>query len=205
MSSVKNITVGEARENRVRKAKIDAMSKNLIEIDDSDNDDLFSDAIDDNDARVVSKTKKDKKKVAVKVTHIAVDSELNLETQFSKRFQACNRDIFKVNKQNGSANKDKQKYVKVEFQTGMFEVLKKNMIDIMREDFKVKYTKDPKLETYGASKAEEIYYLDLQFIKDGSEYNVKLSVFNTNCIIGIDSTGKGKKVIKAQSVAEFFV
>ena len=128
MSSVKSITAGEARESRARKAKLDAMSKNLIEIDDSDSEDLFSETIGNIDAKVVSKPK-NKKKVAVKVTHNAVDSDLNLETQFSKRFQACNRNIFKVNKDNGSANKDKQKYVKVEFQTGMFEVLKKNMVN----------------------------------------------------------------------------
>ena len=50
------------------------------------------------------------------------------------------------------------------------------MIHIMKDDFNVKYTQDPILEIYGASKEEEIYYLDLQFIKEDIEYNVKVDI-----------------------------
>ena len=46
----------------------------------------------------------------------------------------------------------------------MFEVLKKCMVKYMKDKFDVNQsaTKDPKVETYGANKAEERYFLDLE-------------------------------------------
>ena len=98
MASVKKITAGEPRETRIRKAKSDALAKHCIEID-SDTEESGCDVL----------VRKDKQKVNVRVTNNAEDSDLNLEKQYLKRFNACNREIFKIDKENGSANKDKQK------------------------------------------------------------------------------------------------
>ena len=71
----------------------------------------------------------------------------------------------------------------------------------------MEFTKDPKVELYGESKAEERIHLDLKFPdnENKSHYNVKVTVYNTNCTMSIDTTGKGKKDINNQTSAEYFV
>ena len=48
--------------------------------------------------------------------------------QYKKRYENCKKDEYKINMTGGSADKQKQKYVKIDFQTGMFEAMKKNMV-----------------------------------------------------------------------------
>ena len=144
----------------------------------------------------------------VKVAHNALDKELNMAEQYKKRYDCCTKDFVKIDKKGGSANKDKKKYVKLEFQTGMFEAMKKNMVWIMENKFDVKFVEDktPKLETYGKSKAEERYSLDLMFLDAEVEYTVKLIIYNTNCTMGVDSVGdSAHTIIKNQTAAEYFV
>ena len=97
---------------------------------------------------------------------------------------------------------------KLEFQTEMFEAMKKNMVKVMQYKFLVQFVegKDPKVETYRKCKAEEQYILDLQFKENAVEHTVQVTIYNTNCTMGIDSVVNSAHVsIDKQSVAEYFV
>ena len=200
MASVKRINNGENREPRPRRTKKEV--KSLLDIDNSDDEeDIVKNAV----ADIVDSNKLDKSSniVNIQVTHNAQHQELNFSKQYQNRFNACNRDLFKVDKVNGSANKEKQKIVKLEFQTGMFELLKKKMVEVMKEHYSIVLAKDPKVEMYGQSKSEERYLLDIKFpdSENKSEHNVKVTIYNTNCCMSVNS----KTDIKNQTVAEYFV
>ena len=141
--------------------------------------------------RITAIDQNKKKGRKVKVTHNALDKDLNMVKQYEKRYESCNKELIKVDMKKGSANKDSQKFVKLEFQTGMFEAMKKNMVKVMKDKFEVNFVegKDPKLETYGKSKAEERYTLDLMFKDGNSDYTVQVSIYKTNCTMGVDSVG----------------
>ena len=145
MSSVKCITGRDQREARPRKSKTDARER-LVEVEEIDEDAFNETMI--NQAEQAAEQKK-KKVNTVRVTNNAPKSELNMCKQFRDRLNACNREVFKVDKEKGSANRTKQKIVKAEFQTGVFEVSKKNMVKVMTEQFNVEIIADPKVETYG--------------------------------------------------------
>ena len=227
MVSVKKITTsGESRAKIARKCK-DGSKPINEETDKSSDEGSFSDDADDrnwinvedgsnskNKVTTVSKPRRksgvvqNKKKPNVRVTHNALDKDLNMVKQYKTRYDGCMKELIKIDMNNGSVNKDKQIYVKLEFQTGMFEAMKKNMVKIMIEKFQVKFVegKDPKLETYGRSMAEERYSLDLKFIENDKQYTVQVTIFNTNCTMGVKSVGNtAHEIIKDQTVAEYFV
>ena len=216
MVSVKKIT-SEGQTTMSRKCKDDARAI------DNESDKSFEDDADDGNWINVENVRKNKKKVAVvssakrrmgpidknkkkarnvRVTHNAVDKDLNMAKQYKIRYDCCIKELIKVDKKNGSASKEKQRYVKLEFQTGMFEAMKKNMVNIMKDKFKVNFVegKDPKVETYGKAKAEERYIFDLMFQHENAEYTLQVTVFNTNCTMGINSVGKtAHAMIKTQT------
>ena len=229
MVSVKMITTsGESRAKIARKCKDDSKTIDIV-IDNSSEEVSFSDDADDDSNWInVEDRMKAKKKVTtvtksrkaggtvqnrkkaqkVKVGHNALDKDLNMVKLYKVRYECCKKDLIKVDTSNGSANKDRQKFVKLEFQTGMFEAMKKNMVRIMKDKFQVDFVdgKDPKLETYGKSKAEERYTLDLKFHGDNSEQTVQVTIYNTNCTMGIDIVGNSAhKIINDQTAAEYFV
>ena len=100
MASVKRINNGENREPRPRRTKKEV--KSLLDIDNSDDEeDIVKNAV----ADIVDSNKLDKSSniVNIQVTHNAQHQELNFSKQYQNRFNACNRDLFKVDKVNGSA------------------------------------------------------------------------------------------------------
>ena len=158
-------------------------------------------AIDKSTRKVVDKPKKNRNVI---VQNKAVNSNLNLLTLYKNRKKYCDRELFKIDKDSGSKTKEKQKFVYVALRTGLFEALKKNMVKIMEQEYGVTLVNDPKMETFGQSKAEERALLDLKFFHDAKEYEVKVHVYNTQCSIGIDSKTM-KKETENVSIAEFFV
>ena len=213
MTSLKQITA-EARSIKSRKCKEN--SKKIVSFREYSDDDMTED--ESNWLEVPEENTSDKptqvrkivtrKNRNVKVTHNAANSELNFAKMYKNRYDACNRDLITVDKSNGSSNKTRQKYVKILFQTGLFEAMKKNIVNIMQNQFGVSLVdgKDPKVEIYGRSKAEERFILNLQFKESEVDHTVQVTIYNTNCTMGIDSVGaSAHSVISGQTVAEYFV
>ena len=111
----------------------------------------------------IEHTENTRPKKKVKMGHNAENSELNFSKQYLERYNACNTELVNVDKGNGSANKAKQKYVKIEYQSGLFELMKKHMVETRKENYRIEFIKDPKIEVYGKSKAEKRLFLDLKF------------------------------------------
>ena len=151
MVSVKKITTGEQRVIKARKCKDDVKIVD-IDIDDSVEEDSFTEETDDNNwvtiengqkskakrtSKLISRKRKPtsdplvKKTRNVKVAHNALEKELNMAKLYKKRYESCDKELVKIDMKNGSADKNKQKFVKVEYQTGMFEAMKKNMVRVM--------------------------------------------------------------------------
>ena len=114
----------------------------------------------------------------VKVQHKAKTSNLNQRKQFSDRISYCDRPLYRINDEKGS-KENKQKYI--ELQTGIFELLKQQLVPCIDAMEDVEVTKDPKCEIYGKDQAEERYNLDLKYKYMDQKYEVKLLIFNTTC------------------------
>ena len=134
MTSVKKITCVEShREPKGRNHR-----KSEINYKDISSEDEVSFSGMDEEV-VVEKSKRnkvksiDKSKKArnVVVQNKATNSELNLLTQYKNRKKFCDRELFKVDRESGSKDKEKQKFVYLCFKTGLFEAMKKNMVKII--------------------------------------------------------------------------
>ena len=66
--------------------------------------------------------------------------------------------------------------VYIEFNAGMFEAIKKNMMRILKDTYKVIMTK-AKIEFYGD--AEERINIDFQVCLNGQVHEMKMKVYNT--------------------------
>jgi hypothetical protein len=145
MVSVKMITTsGESRAKIARQCKDDSKTIDIVSDNSSEEVPFSDDADDDSNWINVEDRKKAKKKVTtvtksrkvggtvqnrkkvqkVKVGHNALDKDLNMVKQYKVRYECCKKDLIKVDTSNGSANKDRQKFVKLEFQTRKFEAMK---------------------------------------------------------------------------------
>ena len=119
-----------------------------------------------------------RQKRKVKVQNKSKTSNLNQRKQFTDRISYCDRPLYRINEEKGS-KENKQKYV--ELQTGIFELLKQQLVPCIDAMEDVEVTKDPKCETYGIDQAEERYNLDLKYKYNDHNYEVKLLIFNTTC------------------------
>ena len=176
MTSVKQIT--DRASKKVAMLNI-AKNNEVLLVSDNETDEVMIDI------------SKNKRKVVVQ--NKAKGSNLNLVKHFKKRIECCNKELVHIQKKKGSGDK---KQVYIEFQTGMFEVLKKCMVKYMKEKFDVNQsaTKDPKVETYGANKAEERYFLDLEMNLNNEKHEIKVIIYNTICCMMIQ--GQGQSVDK---------
>ena len=59
--------------------------------------------------------------------------------------------------------------------------MKKKMVKIMEEECGATLAMDPKMETFGKSKAEEIALLDVKFSHNSLDYEVKVQCSTTLC------------------------
>jgi hypothetical protein len=118
MSSVKCITGRDQREARPRKSKTDAR-ESLVEVEEIDEDAFNETMI--NQAEQAAEQKK-KKVNTVRVTNNAPN--LTCVSNFVIDWMLV--------REKGSAKKTKQKIVKAELQTGVFEVLKRNMVKVTK-------------------------------------------------------------------------
>ena len=208
MPSVKQITCVESRREARNRNKDDINYKDISSGDEEESQTglvLNEEKALGKSKRITSKAIEKSKKVrTVLIQNKAVNSNLNLLTQYKNRKKYCDRELFIIDKESGSKNKEKQKFVYLAFRTGLFEAMKKNMVRVMEEEFGVSLIQDPKMETYGKSKAEERALMDLKFLHCSIEYEVKIHVYNTKCSIGVDSKTTETE-IENSSIAEFFV
>ena len=159
MSSLKAITRGVARDKKTRGSK-DKANQRIENM--SESDDISSDESD----------------IALKmnrnpiVTKNAESSDLNFVKQYKNRLQYCNRGLFAIDTKRGSKNKEKMEYICIDFQTGLFEALKKNAIAILEKELSVAVTGRPKVELYGLKSAEEKFCIDLEIEVEGKKHVV---------------------------------
>ena len=147
-----------------------------------------------------------KKNTPVQVNNLAVKSDLNLKRQYEERIGYCDRVEIKC-VEKAEMEEEAKKLVKLIVNTGMFEVLKKDLVKELTKSQNVTMTqnKQPKVDKYGAKMAEIKYQIYFTFSAQGNKYEAKVDLFNTTCTILIDSIGRGaeKARIEGFSIAEF--
>ena len=125
----------------------------------------------------------------------AKNSELNLNRQYKRRVNHCQgRKVFRIHdftKPGDHGSKDKS-LVYVEFQGGMFEAMKKNLVAVLKKRHGVVKTNDPKVETFGKSEAEERFCLDMKMVVAEHSHNLKVKIYNTAC--SLDAQGLSKEM-----------
>ena len=191
------------RGNPIRQAKLN--SHPIVEVSDEE------ETVADNEGAVKPTDSSVKKIVVVPiVTQNAKEFDLNHMKQFEKLSEYCKREVVKVHDPNtgeGDKGSKDRGVVYLAFNGGMFQALKSHMMRIAKEKFGVTLVKDPKVEMYGC--AEERMCLDLKMKMAGTEYKVKMLVFNTACAMNFAALGHvaGKKFVDLENktVAEAFV
>ena len=71
------------------------------------------------------------------------------------------------------------KTVYVDYRAGLFEVLKKNMMRVLKDLFDVEIVGSPKVEYYGTSGAEERIILDIRLNVSDHTHYLQVRVYNT--------------------------
>ena len=122
MSGVKQITT----EGRTKPSEKNSRNRDTIRLIDENEDDFtLEEASDEFIPRVINKAK---------------HTELNLEKQYKRRVNHCTgRKIFRIHdftKPGDHGEKDRS-LVYVEFQGGMFEAIKQNMVRILKAKYQV--------------------------------------------------------------------
>ena len=147
-----------------------------------------------------------------KVVHKGKNSDLNFEKQYKRRVNHCvGRKLFRIHdftKPNDHGSLDKS-LVYVEFQGGLFEALKLNMIEILRNLHGIEKSGQTQVETFGISEAQERYCIDMNMTVDNHVHALKLKIYNTAC--ALDAQGMGKELhsifehLQNKTVGEYFV
>ena len=125
-----------------------------------------------------------------RVTQNLMEFDLNHFNQYKKLIEFCNRYVIKNHdkrpnrKDHGSVDRG---LIYIFFNAGMFEALKKNMMRILKEMFKIELIKQPKVEFYG--NAKEHIHLDIKVYMNGQEHKMKIKVYNTACSLDVQALG----------------
>ena len=150
------------------------------------------------------------------VQNKAKDSDLNFPKQYKRLIECSERELFNIhNKEPGCTNNNikgssvDKRQVYVDFNAGMFEAVKKNFIRVLKEHFETQMNAKPKVETYGASKAEERVIVDLTMIVKKKQYDLKVHIYNTRCSLDVVAKGNTPqrkfKALDDQTAGEYFV
>ena len=133
--------------------------------------------------------------------------DLNYFKQFNKQLEYCERDLYRIHdpikNKNDHGSKD-HGLVYIEFNAGLFQAMKTNMM-ILAKEHNIILTTDPKIELYG--NAEERMLLDLKVVIKDQEHFLKMKVYNTTC--GMDfqalkhNTDKKFEHLDGRTVGEY--
>ena len=203
----------QSRPSRI--ASQQSMEKTLVILNEKDVSDV--DMVEVVDTEKCKKKNKNEVKTSGKlkstnivpiVTQKSRKYDLNYFKQFSRRLEHCERDPYRIHdpikNKNDHGSKD-HGLVYVEFNAGLFQAMKTNMMKIAK-DYNITLAADPKIELYG--NAEERMLLDLKVIIKGQEHLVKMKVYNTTC--GMDfqalkhDLDKKFDHLDGRTVGEFF-
>ena len=134
---------------------------------------------------------------------------LDLFKHYKRKIEFSERELIRIHDKNintenkGSSDKG---LVYVDFNAGMFEVLKLNFLDCLNLHFNVKLLADPKIEYYG--EALERVCLDLNMRVSEHSHDVKVKVPNTKCILDVagfhDEVGKRFPHLFNLTVGKYF-
>ena len=134
--------------------------------------------------------------------------DLNYFKQFNKQLEYCDRELFRIHdpikNKNDHGSKD-HGLVYIEFNAGLFQAMKTNMMSLAKEQ-NIVLTTDPKIELYG--NAEERMLLDLKVTIKDQDHFIKMKVYNTTC--GMDfqalkhNTDKKFDHLDGLTVGEYF-
>ena len=179
-------------ERQCKKRKIGETYSEIFTEEDSDtiNDDLLVEEVNLNIPTVQNK---------------AEDNELNFAKQYKRLVDSCERSMYNIHeKEPGCKNKDikgssvDKRQIYIDFNAGMFEAIKKNFVRILKEYFETQIISNPKVETYGQSKAEERILLDLTMTVNKKQYDLKVKIYNTQCSLDVVARGNSpQKKFKA--------
>ena len=126
-----------------------------------------------------------------RVSFNATEMTLNLFKQYSKIVFFAERQLFSIhNPKINAKEKGNDKQVYIEFASGVFEALKKNMVRTLEDEFGITVVCQPKVEKYGTSKADSKVCLDMKMEVNNHVHFVKLCAYITN--YGIDVAGMSK-------------
>ena len=145
------------------------------------------------------------------VIHKGSNSELNFEKQYKRRVNHCTgRKPFRIHdfSRPGDHGAVDKSLVYVEFQGGVFEALKINMVSILAKQHNISLCGNTQIETYGASQAQERFCLDMSMNVNDHTHQLKIKVYNTAC--ALDAQGTGDQVhtifehLENKTVGEYF-
>ena len=134
---------------------------------------------------------------------------LDLFKQYKRRVDFCDRDIIKIHDR--ALNKKDRGFknnglIYVDFQAGMFEAVKINVMKFLKDDHGVKLISDPKVEMFG--EALERICLDMQMPVGDHTHDVKMKVHNTKCSVDIqafhETVEQRHDHLNNQTVGEYF-
>ena len=113
-------------------------------------------------------------------------STLDLCKQYKRRADFCDRELIRIHdksKNRKDGGSEDRGLVYIDFNAGIFETLKINLLKCLDIEYNTILTSDPKLEFYG--EALDRICLDLQMRVGDKIHNVKLKVYNTKCSMDV--------------------
>ena len=151
MSGVKQIT-NDRKVKNITNQKISKYYDNAESL-------LIDDSCDEDDFSIEEIRKINDNEVVPTVLNKAKDSSLNLAAQYARKVAHCQRrELFRIHdfSRRGDKGARDKSNVYIEFQGGLFEAIKQNFVNILKDKFDtVLGKKAPQVETYGKEKAEE--------------------------------------------------
>ena len=201
----KNVTL-ETRENSNRRAK-DIANANLRVSDSANNGEnsVISDQV--KASTVTTGSKKNPRDPLVK--SLAEDKDIDLEKHFKNRIKYSLRtEFFEVDKSRGSKDRNLQKHVTINVQTGLFEAMKKSLVRILTDCLCLDLSDEdnPKVDLYGSLGTELKYQIYVKYKVEEKTYKVKIDLHNTTCVLGVYGVGNNNSdKVEGKSVAGFFV
>ena len=134
---------------------------------------------------------------------------LDLFKQYKRRMDFCDRELIRIHdvslNENDKGSKDKG-LIYIDFNAAMFEALKVNFLNYLKNSFGIILIADPKVEFYG--QALERVCLDLRMNICNMTHDVKIKVHNTMCSIDVagfhDEVAKRFNHLHNLTVGEYF-
>ena len=126
-------------------------------------------------------------------------TNINMGKQFEKFAEHCDRkELFRVHdpKEN-SGDSGSEGVVYVEFQAGVFEALRNNMMRILNHEYQASFTQDPHIDLVGkgSTEVESRVLLDMKITLNEVSHMVKIKIYNTKCTMDFQATKENPNLV----------